>query len=105
MSGIFEFSQKCAFLSALLVCFFCNLACDPCRQLAEKICYCPQGHDEESSEETRKQCISDLNLAPQLGYFKQAKKPDICKKALEECTCEDLNNKNDLRCGSFRLQK
>lgn len=105
MSRIFEISQKCALLSSLLVCFFCNLACDPCRQLAEKMCHCPKGYDEESTEETRRQCISDLNLAPQLGYFKQAKNTEACKKALDECKCEDLNNKNDLKCGSFRLQK
>jgi hypothetical protein len=79
----------------LIASFFCVLACDPCRELAEQICYCKGG-------EEGKKCLSDLNLASQSVFFKNAKDLHICEEALKKCTCEQINNNQDTECGMSR---
>ncbi len=71
--------------------------CDPCRQLAEKICSCKE------SEEERRDCEKSLGLAPEHKYFKNAQEPEKCEQALKDCpTCEDIRNNKDDRCGLYR---
>lgn len=94
-----KFGNYCsvACILTLLALFFAIAACDPCRQLAEEICQC------SASEQVQKSCLNNLNLAHDHLYFKNATKPEVCEKALKECSCQQLNNKKDDKCGMYRL--
>lgn len=82
---------------ALLVVFFGLVACDPCRELADKICQC------QKTDEERRQCTNALGLAGQQEYFKQAKDQETCTIALKKnCSCPQLNNDEDQECGMYR---
>lgn len=72
-------------------------ACDPCRQLAEKICRCiPE-------EEEKQLCLSNLSLPPQHQYFPNSKEEGICEQALKkDCSCERINNLDDAECEMYR---
>lgn len=71
-------------------------SCDPCRQLAERICSC-------QSEDSKQQCMSDLSLASQHEYFSKAKEPAVCEEALKKgCSCLQFNNQQDAECGNYR---
>ncbi len=70
--------------------------CDPCHQLAERICQC------RDSEEERRSCVSNLGLSQEHKYFKKAKDPEVCEQALKNCTCTQFNNNEDKECGMYR---
>jgi hypothetical protein len=95
MSLKIAFFYKWGFLFQFILMLFSLCGCDPCRQLAEQICRC-------QSEETSRQCITELNLASQHEYFKEAKNQSVCEQALLECSCPDFNNQNDSKCGQYR---
>lgn len=80
----------------LLVGFLGLTACDPCRQLAEKMCQCRETEDE------RKTCTSNLSLANQHEYFAHINEPGVCEAALKDCDCIKLNNNDDAECGMYR---
>lgn len=71
-------------------------ACDPCRDLAEKMCACKE------SEAERLQCRNDLNLAKSHKFFEIAKEPKVCEEALTTCSCEDLMRGQDGKCALYR---
>jgi hypothetical protein len=98
MSQKFGIYSKGTCILTLLVSLIGIAACDPCRQLAVKICNCKDRDDE------KKRCINDLGLAKDHIYIKEAEKDQkVCLDALNDrCTCEDINNGNDENCGRFR---
>lgn len=71
-------------------------ACDPCRQFAEQVCAC------KISEEERKECIMQLNLAKQHKNFDKAKNENTCLRAMEHCSCKKINTNDDKECGFDR---
>ncbi len=82
---------------AALLWLFCLTGCDPCRQLAERICMCRE------TEVERRECINHLSLSTEHKYFKNAKDGSVCQQALEKgCTCEQINNGQDQQCGMYR---
>lgn len=98
MSQKFEFFYQRAFLIPLLVWLMGMVACDPCRQLADRICNCRE------TEEERRECSRELSLARQHEYFKNASEPGVCLEALQKCTsCLKINNNDDAECGMYRL--
>jgi len=76
--------------------FFGVLACDPCHDLAEKICECKE------TELEKRQCKHDLNLAKSQKFFEIAKEPKVCEEAHETCSCEALLRGQDEKCGMYR---
>ena len=81
----------------LLIFTLSSMACDPCRELAEQVCRCNR------TEQEIRQCMESLSLAKQHKYFETAQKPEICEWALKECSCTDINNHQDQKCGMYRL--
>lgn len=81
---------------ALVITF--TMACDPCRQLAERICQCHE------TEEDQKKCLADLNMASQHEYFSKNNHPQLCEDALTKCgDCAKINNDKDYdNCGIYR---
>ena len=98
---------KCALLSlrisaryffpvCILALCFIN-ACDPCYRLAELVCEC------KDSEEERKACKDYLSLGKSHKHFEAARDRNVCLRALEECSCKDILEGNDERCGMYRI--
>lgn len=72
-------------------------SCDPCEQLANKICDC----EETPAEQER--CKKELELRKSHSSFDQARDVEACKKALTECTsCKALQNHEIEKCGMTR---
>lgn len=95
--NIFNSSMFKRYNTILMVVFLMLSACDPCRQLADKICQCKE------TEEERRACNNDLSLAGQHEYFSTAKEQSICEQALERnCSCEEINKGQDQGCGFYR---
>jgi hypothetical protein len=72
--------------------------CDPCRDLAEKLCDCMG-----KNEIRIRQCKENLNLAKSHKFFDIAKDPKICEQVFQKCPCEKLLDQEDQECGSYRL--
>lgn len=72
------------------------MACDPCRDLAEKMCACKE------SEAEKIKCKNDLNLAKSHKFFETTNEPGVCEEALKTCSCEDLMRGQDSKCGIYR---
>lgn len=96
MSQKFGIHRKGAGILTLLVSLWTMVGCDPCRQLAEEICKC------KDNDEERRTCITNLGLAHEHKYFKDAKELEVCERALKECTCEKINDNQDAQCGMYR---
>lgn len=92
--------HKNVFILILLVSLF-GMACDPCRQMAERICNCKE------PLQARQDCISQLSLAPLHEGFLSAKRRERCERDLEICvSCEKINNKDDTDCkGNYRYNE
>jgi len=88
-------SIKIGLMSSFVL--FVLSACDPCRDLAEKICDC-----KESTEEDRRRCRAELNVAKGHRYFGKAQDLKICEDALKNCSCEELIKGQSTRCGLER---
>jgi hypothetical protein len=83
-------------ISSFLMLIF--LGCDPCRDLAEKICDCKG--DRETSEE-RSQCRANLALPKGQKFFSVVRDPKKCEEVFKHCSCEQLLKGNDEQCGSY----
>ena len=94
MSQKFRNVFLCTHLLAITLLLF---GCDPCKQLAERICQC------KNTEEERKQCSSDLSMAKQHQYFKDAGDGQACIEALKKCSCAEINSGEDEECGMYRM--
>lgn len=96
-----KFGNYCRGLGILAMLAFslAMSACDPCRNMAELACKCLPTQPEI------KACLADLNTARQHEKFDVASEPEICLQALKNCTCEDINNNNDKKCGVYRFKK
>lgn len=74
------------------------LACNPCRDLAEKICEC------EENSTARDNCRRSLDIFSRLKSFDEASKPDLCREILksESCNCLAIKDGHVERCGMTR---
>jgi hypothetical protein len=72
-------------------------ACDPCRSFAEKKCDC-----EEDTEDGRRRCRANLSLSESHINFKAAKDVNMCLQALQECSCKNIIDGDDTKCGMYR---
>jgi hypothetical protein len=99
MSQKFGNQQKGMGILSLAIVLWMGLlaaGCDPCYQLAEKICGC------EQSDEKRRSCISNLGKAQEHHGFKNAKNAEVCEQAIKNCTCEKIADNSDAECGMYR---
>lgn len=99
MSQKFGICFKSIGILALLPLLLSLVACDPCRQLAEQICKCRETNEE------RRSCLSDLSLAGQHHFIKEAKQPEVCEEALKNCSCKKINDSQDAQCGMYRQRE
>lgn len=94
-------SKKSTLLFFVLKLFSCSallgiFACNPCHEVAEKMCECIENQNE------REQCKTDLNLAKSHKFFEIAKEPKVCEEVMSMCTCEQLLRGEDEKCGRYR---
>ena len=73
-------------------------ACDPCRNLAEKICEC------EETAAARDACRRSLDVYGNMQSYSTAAKTQICSDVLarESCNCLALRNGEVENCGMTR---
>lgn len=74
------------------------MGCDPCRNLAEKICEC------EKNSTARDNCRRSLSTLEGQNGFGSAVKSDVCREILksEACTCQAIDEGRVENCGMTR---
>jgi uncharacterized protein YcgI (DUF1989 family) len=80
-----------------LLCFviFIFNACDICDSAAQKICDCLETKE-------RNICKKNLNSASGQQFFSIARDEKVCEEVLNNCTCQEINDKNHQNCGRYR---
>jgi|HubBroStandDraft_4_1064222.scaffolds.fasta_scaffold524252_2 hypothetical protein len=99
MSYSLKLIQSLLKLSLATLGFLCLEACDPCRELADKMCDC------NNSEAERLKCRNDLNLAKAQNFPESKEESKVCMEALNNCSCEDLMRGDYAKCGLYRNAK
>lgn len=91
-----KFAYFCTYVICFGILMLLTSACDPCYELAEKICDC------EKTSLARENCKRELDSRKGYKGMQQAKNEQVCIQALKECTCLLLEENEIEKCGITR---